>query len=407
MGGGGTAGTAGTAGTDPCKVASISDSAVASLIHAGSGMIDSPKDHPTTDLGPITSPADCRGGLIDIVIMPEGYQDSELPRFDQDAALWLKEFKALSPFKEFLDAFNVWTVRLPSKEHITTTGADTLFSMKLTSSGSGVEKPSAQQLQVVAQAFYEGLRHVPVNRVHKSGTLLKQVVGVVLVLDLSCPHFDNPDKECDDFSGWSRNPQDPNDASTEIKVAVARNRMHEFGHALALLKDEYRDDQFDDDCTNASKYAGYNPSNYAIDNIANYSYSNSATDLPWAHLLHSAGTNSTPDLIGAYQGAFTCWEGAWRPEFRCLMNGTHGNSDSCNPSGGAKLRQDDFCNWCRELVALRIFDSIGLLNAADPFKDWVDSYRAGYWQQYPVTLPNDGMPILDTCGAPVPFEAPK
>lgn len=68
---------------------------------------------------------------------------------------------------------------------------------------------------------------------------------------------------------------------------------------------------------------------------------------------------------------------------------------------GYSLTTRNFRNSCRELVALRIFDAIGFLESSGPCKDWVDNYRGGYWQQYPVSLPHDGMPILDTCGGQV------
>nr|HMR07411.1 M64 family metallopeptidase [Polyangiaceae bacterium] len=402
----GAGGTAGSPSVDPCKHANVEDPSIAKLIHQGSGMIDTPKDHPSTTPVPIASPASCLGGKIDIVIMPEGYKADELVRFEQDAALWLKEFLSLSPYKEYREAFNVWTVRLPSKEHVAVGGSDTAFGMALTSNGSGVAFPTAPDLVDMGKAFFQGLSYVPVNRQHKQGSVLQQVVGVVLVLKPTCSNLSDPTKACDGFSGWTRTPQDPSDSTVAVKVAVAQNRMHELGHALSQLKDEYRDDQFDDGCLNASKYAGYNPTNYSISNIGNYSYSNQASDLPWAHLLDGAGIQSTPGLIGAYQGSYGCWEGAWRPEYRCLMNGTHGNSDSCNPGGGVSLRQGDFCNWCRELAVLRIFDALGMLDTKDPLKDWSDSYRSNYWKQYPVTLPNAGMPIVDSCKAPKPFEAP-
>jgi hypothetical protein len=111
--------------------------------------------------------------------------------------------------------------------------------------------------------------------------------------------------------------------------------------------------------------------------------------------------------VGAYQGAKTCWEGAWRPEYRCLMNGTHGNQDSCHPDGGATLRQTNFCNWCRELVAMRIFHDIGFLSRTNAFQDWTTNYRAKYWAQFPVKLPDRGLPLKDTCGAPVTHQDPQ
>jgi hypothetical protein len=190
-----------------------------------------------------------------------------------------------------------------------------------------------------------------------------------------------------------------------VRGAIARNRLHEFGHAFALLRDEYRSDTYKD-CTSADYLDGYNPDNWTIRTINNYAYENNAENLPWRHLLYSAGINQTPALAGAYQGAYYCWDGAYRPEYRCLMNGRHGNPDSCHPTGGAGLRQTDFCNWCRELVVMRIYEKVGWLDAADGLLDWTDNWRDNYWIDNPIAAPTAGLPIIDTCGVDVDFEPP-
>lgn len=400
---------------DPCLTTRL-DEQTATLIFSGSGSIPTPKDGVSGTLG-ISSPPNCRGGKIDVVILPEGYKAQDMQRFEQDAQLWLADFKALEPYKSLLQAFNVWIVLTPSSATITKESAGdskTYYDLGTTDAGTGLQLPS-NRLEL-RTAVFNALDYLPYNRTHKylagsqkNVNLLKQVVAVILVFDpKKCfdgtlqPNaaYANQNSPCDGLSGYTVTLEDPNDATVKIRAAMGTNRLHELGHAFALLTDEYRTDGPDPKvCTAASYLNDYNASNWDISSINNYAYSNDAQHLPWKHLLYGAGITKTQGVIGAFEGAFTCWEGAYRPEYKCLMNGSHGNADACKASG-LSLRKTTFCNWCHELVTMRIFEKVGALDGTDPLKDWADNYRPHFWKIVSVATPT----YNDTCNDPVTFE---
>ena len=401
---------------DACKTAPTPGS-VAQLIHEGSGALVRPTTGPFDIMSSITSPDDCQGGKIDIVILGEGYEDVDLERFEYDAQIWLDDFLVQRPYDRYLGAFNVWTVPLASAGHIAVgdnADSDTRYRLALNSAGNGIQLPgkSSDEWDEMEEAVFDALDHVSRNTVHRypndgesHENLALQTVVVMLVLKPTCGSYDNPSVACDSYSGYARALENP-DSNEVVRVAIARNRLHEFGHAFGLLADEYRSDDFQDKCL-ASGYAdGYNPGTWDIRTVNNYAYASYGTELPWQHLLYGAGLNDQAGLIGAYEGANTCWEGAWRSEFRCLMNGRHGNNDSCHPDGGVNLRQADFCNWCEEIISMRIYEKVGWLDDDDPWVDWVDDWRPAYWSKRNIRLPNNGMPIEDSCSVLKDFEPP-
>ena len=407
---------AGCSLADPCKTAPV-DGSVAQLIHRGGGMLVRPTTGMFDYIAPINPPDDCHGGLIDIVILGEGYTDVDLERFEQDAQIWLDDFLVQRPYSRYLGAFNVWAVPLASAGHIeigANSASQTRYRLALNSSGSGIQLPStsSDEWDELEEAVFDALGHVSRNTVHrypndgdKHDDLAIQTVVVMLVLKPTCGGYDDPSVACDSYSGFARNLVNPR-SNEEVRIAIARNRLHEFGHAFGLLADEYRADDFQDKCLSSSYANGYHPGTWDIRTVNNYAYASYGTELPWQHLLYGAGINGQSGLIGAYEGANTCWEGAWRSEYRCLMNGRHGNSDSCHPTGGVNLRQTDFCNWCEELISMRIYEKVGWLDDDDPWADWVDNWRPAYWSKRDIQLPNNGLPIEDSCDVAKVFEPP-
>jgi len=425
---------------DSCKTHPINPG-VATLIFEGSGWIPAvkniqatfPNGLPLSQIS-VKKVGTCNSGKIDIVILPEGYTFSELDEFEDDANLWMGEFLDQEPFKTFHDAFNIWVVPLASDGHISeSVNYETYFGLNL--NGDTMDRPSEGSAQDIffEAAVMDAIKHTSHNKTHKYPSdaskltkLMKQVVPVILVRKAECTSGDDPGTSCSGYSGFARDVTNPSEGK-RVRVAISRNHIHEFGHAFGHLRDEYRNDDFKS-CTAASKFAGFNKTNWDLKNVNNYSYASAGSELPWRHLLYGAGINPDPQLIGAFEGAYTCWEGGFRPEQECKMNGSHGNPNQCTGlpeqpgvcsnnssqvcdsnsdcTGSAtcegdinstNLRQNNYCNWCRELVVMRIHDFIGHLTDEDQLAQWADEYRVPYWDKYPVTLPNDGYPVTKTC----------
>jgi hypothetical protein len=119
------------------------------------------------------------------------------------------------------------------------------------------------------------LDHVSRNRSHTypndgatNADMALQTVGVVLVLIPGCWAMDDPTRACDGYSGHARSFVNPTGTPEMVRGAIARNRLHELGHAFALLRDEYRSDNYKDctagtnDISSDPKYLG--DGNYSL-----------------------------------------------------------------------------------------------------------------------------------------------
>src|SRR5665647_1456283 len=54
--------------------------------------------------------------VINLVIMPDGYTSAELPKFRTDATVFMNYFFTQSPFSNYKNYFNVYTVNVPSNQ---------------------------------------------------------------------------------------------------------------------------------------------------------------------------------------------------------------------------------------------------------------------------------------------------
>lgn len=109
-----------------------------------------------------------------------------------------------------------------------------------------------------------------------------------------------------------------------------RTSIHEFGHAFALLQDEYADT------------TGHRPQ---VRSRINVSATDDPEQVPWRHWIE-AGVPG----IGVYEGAAGRVRGAWKPTASgCVME--HG---------------EFFCPPCREALVLRIYSLVDPIEAVEP-----------------------------------------
>ena len=57
-----------------------------------------------------------RSKMINLVILPDGYTSAELSKFQTDATTFMNSFMLESPFTEYKNYFNVYTIKVPSKQ---------------------------------------------------------------------------------------------------------------------------------------------------------------------------------------------------------------------------------------------------------------------------------------------------
>jgi hypothetical protein len=209
-------------------------------------------------------------------------------------------------------------------------------------------------------------------------------------------------------SGFVREVARPEPSATHrVTVAFGASEMHELGHALGLLGDEYVDKR-------EVATGRVEPEVRSVFSLSNLGFSDLADEVAWNHLSSDGWRSRDAGRPGSLVGRL--WVGGnshrrvWHSEYRCLMNGRHNNfaftqiaaedptanGDGSYSGTGEDLRDDDrFCLWCQEVVTLRILEKTDqLLEDGDPedetrrgilwYSRWVQDLRENYYALFDV-----------------------
>jgi hypothetical protein len=84
------------------------------------------------------------------------------------------------------------------------------------------------------------------------------------------------------------------------------------------------------------------------------------------------------------------------------MNGTHDNGSFWCEMGDEMfttltLRPQRFCNFCREMVAYRVFERSGVLSGMTAFETWKAMYRTPFWERFEFSVPEGPLPQTVEC----------
>jgi hypothetical protein len=209
-------------------------------------------------------------------------------------------------------------------------------------------------------------------------------------------------------SGFVREIARPEPNSTRrVNVALAAYEIHELGHALGMLGDEYVEGR--EVATGRVK-----PDVRSVLSLSNLGYSDRAGEVPWSHLSadgwRKLDAGRPGSLVGRLWVGGNSHRGVWHSEYRCLMNGGHNNfaftqiaaddpsaeADGSYDGAGWDLRDGHrFCLWCQEVVTLRILEKTDqLLEDGDPadetsrgilwYSRWVQRLRENYFALFGV-----------------------
>ena len=244
----------------------------------------------TVDIHRGGSPAEC----IDIVMVPEGYDASEMEEFLDDCRAAWQSFLGHEPFGSMRDRFNVIAAIIPSED-------------------SGVSVPREGKWKDTAlkshfDTFYSD-RYL--TTLHLSG-LHDLLAGLpyehILILANSTNYG----------GGGIYNSYELTAAHHAQFAPVV---VHEFGHSFAGLADEYHyDDQFTE-----YYYPDAEPWEPNITTMADF-------NSKWADMIGEPG-------VGLFEGGGYQSKGVWRPAANCRMN------TNAHP---------DFCPVCRRAIATMI-----------------------------------------------------
>jgi hypothetical protein len=225
-------------------------------------------------------------GNVNILILSEGYKQSEMGKFRSDAQAMASSLLAIGGFKEFKDRFNVWTLEVPSTDSGVTDKANNLKKNTAFNTAFGDNNPTPRRC-VIPQAGVSS--QVQAKRAAAEQASNANIVAMLLNIN--------------EHAGCA--------IPSERLVTVAANNLapsvfaHELGHSLYKLRDEYTVG------TCNLKSAGGGPNT-----------TKDPKNPPWKALVNTAQlptTGGTGTTVGAYEGAEYCTAGVYRPQQNCLM----------------------------------------------------------------------------------------
>jgi hypothetical protein len=307
---------------------------------------------------------------VHILLLAEGYLSSELGTFHDhathdlanprnDVDRWIEEVFALDPYDRLRDAFVVWFLPRASGTHTADGGS---------AFGGDSDTAAGPLWDALDAAGTDAFPFPPV-----SGS--RNYVASFLLFD--------PARMRAGVSGHASSCRHPSMSGLTMRCAFGIGHAHEFTHAFAEVRDEY----LEDDNTNTDT---------TPDPWSNVSGTNVCDALPWAHLIAGRGINTTEGLVGAFGRPSR----GYHSELLCQMNGTHDNGAYFCAGESLTLRPDRFCNFCREMVAYRVFYRTGVLSGTNDaaFETWAGVYRSPFFERFGFTVPTP-VPQLAECDA--------
>lgn len=233
-----------------------------------------------------------------ILILPEGYQEAELPTFHADAKKLTDELKAVPGYAEHWDGFNIFYQDVKSADSgITDPRAGGAPKKTAFDVAFGDDGRTPRRCIMVAESVtsqnYASMR-----------ALADKVKADVVVLLANTAEYAGCAKTEGRFITVSKD------------ARAARILAHELGHALFGLADEY-----------SGGGVTCEPSRW-VSGSANVT--STLNTLPWADIATSPA-RPTPlgsgNVVGAFEGGGYCDRGVYRPKESCMMRDL--NSDLC------------------------------------------------------------------------------
>lgn len=245
---------------------------------------------------------------VDILIMGDGYKEKELSRFDKDAKRIFKLTFQEEPFKKYRNRFNVWTVRTPSID-------------------SGVDEPRRGLFRNTALGVsfntFDLARYSLSAEIHNLYDAAAAAPHDVIVLIFNSPRMGG---------GGIYNLYVVCSARTS---SLSQVMIHELGHALAGLADEY---------VGGVTYVEFHAEGTEPWE-ANVTAMLDPRNVKWKKFIEKGTPLPTPahtkfsSKVGCFEGAGYQRKGLFRPCLDCVMR---------------SLRTSVFCPVCMEAVEKEI-----------------------------------------------------
>ena len=269
-----------------------------------------------------------RDKRINIVFLGDGYQITEMQKYQKDVQLTVDKIFQESPYKEYKSLFNVFAIEVPSNE----SGTD--------HPGTAADCNSYKDSVFTRDTYFD--TSFDAGSIHRL-LISKDYNHMLQVLQDNLPEYDIVlmvvNHNWYGGSGGSIAVFSANSVSSEVAI-------HETGHSFARLADEY-------------DYGYPQPARY--DGI-NVTFRTNRDSIPWKLWIDPFTPIPTPvsgeyvSTIGLFEGAYYSSKGMYRPKMSCKMR------DLGVP----------FCEICIEQHVKSIFERLELIEKYAPLISTVD-----------------------------------
>lgn len=252
---------------------------------------------------------------INLVILSEGYQTSELSLFISDSNNFITAMFSQSPFKEYADYFNVYAIKVPSNE----SGSDH------PGTATDVAEPASP---IISKDTYFNTSYDSYN-IHR----LLYSPNYATINNVLANNFPNYDQALVIVNSSVYGGSGGTFPFTSTGTSATEIAIHELGHSLFNLKDEY--------------YPGDALAAEAI----NMTQETNTTLVRWKNWI---GTSS----IGVYPYASSGNAASWnRPHQNCKM----------------RYLGVPFCAVCKEGMVEKIHSLVSPINSYTPISNIIDN----------------------------------
>ncbi len=240
---------------------------------------------------------------IDILFLPDGYTLEEMEKFNKDVKKFTSKLFETAPFNEFSNRFNIWLVEAPSVD-----------------SGTDIPGKDIWKNTILNTSFYtfDSERYLMTHDIWSVRDAAGRVPYDQIVILVNTAKYGG---------GGVYNYYNTFSSDNEKSPGLL---VHEFGHGLVGLADEYY--------SSSTAYLEYynlkvEPIQPNITTLVNFDYK-------WENLVKDDIPIPTPreekyrGIIGAYEGGGYVSKGIFSPMNKCKMN----------------WLEDDFCPVCKNAI---------------------------------------------------------
>jgi hypothetical protein len=241
---------------------------------------------------------------VDIVLLPEGYTQSDLQMFREDCKRFSNYLFKYSPFKENHTKFNVWGVEAPSDESGTDFPEKGIWTKTLFNTNFSTFGTQRYLMTNDNKTVRDAASNVPYDQIYILVNTKEYGGGAIYNYFSVCMNSNRFEEEV---------------------------FVHEFGHGFASLADEY--------VTNDVSYQNFydlsvEPTDPNLTTLVDF-------NSKWKKMVDDGTPIPTPETeefeesVGAFEGGGYVQKGIYRPMFDCIMR---------------SLKSEAFCVVCKKAI---------------------------------------------------------